>query len=119
MATVINGENVVSHILPQEGLYWVLALSTRISDRTLLVGIGIGDGPTMTPVANQVLRVLAENSNKENKVFIVLCRNKDTAAARVRAAVRAAKNGEVVFILCKDSAVIDAVHITRLLGFEL
>ena len=96
-----------------------MAFSIRIGDRTLLTGIGVGDGQTMTPIANQVLRVLTENADKNGAVFIVFCRNKDTAAARVRVAIAAAKNGQVVFILCKDSAVYDAVHITRLLGFEV
>jgi hypothetical protein len=119
MATVIHGQTVISHLLPQDGPHWVLALSTRIGDRTLLTGIGVGDDPTtMTPVAHQVLRVLTEHADKDKEVFVVLCRNKETAVARVQVAVAAAKDGQIVFVLCKDSAVYDAVNITHLLAVE-
>jgi hypothetical protein len=95
-----------------------MAFSTRIGDRTILTGISLGDGPTMSPVARQVLKILTEHAKKDDELFIVLCWKINTAASLVMAAVNGAKDGQAVFILCKDSKVYDAVHITRLLGLE-
>jgi hypothetical protein len=72
----------------------------------------------MTPVAHQVLRVLTEHADKDKAAHIVFCRNNETAAARVALAVTVAEDGQIVFVLCKDSAVYDAVNITNLLGVE-
>jgi hypothetical protein len=117
MRNAIGGEPVTSRFLPQDGPAIYMAFSVRIGSRTLIVGIGIGDGPTCTPIAQEVVRLVCDHAgNKE--MFIVLCTNKETARYRVTQILRGAKEGTPIMIFCKDSKVYDAVLLPKLIGLE-
>jgi hypothetical protein len=46
------------------------------------------------------------------------CRNPANARARAIKSLMAAQDGDGLFIVCRTSKILDAVHITRTFGFE-
>lgn len=136
MSATIAGLPVVSHFLPQEtpaadiapelGLSpevtgVVSAFSTRIANKTILTGIGIGgikDGQLMmTDIARTVLKTLHEHG-KSNRLILCPCENPKTARARACTALLAAGDGDMLFILAADTHIVDAVFITKTFGWE-
>lgn len=136
MSATIAGFPVVSHFLPQEtpaseilpelGLSpevtaVVCAFSTRIADKTILTGIGIGGAQNgelaMTDIAGTVLKTLRDHA-KSNRLILCLCDNPKTARNRACASLLAASDGDILFILAKDTHIVDAVHIIKTFGVE-
>ena len=130
----IDGKPVVSHLLPQDSeppanfpvdgiqraIY--MAFSTRFDGKTIITGCGIGriNGDTrsdieLTDVGNAALKVVGAHC--EN-LFFCECRNVSTAKQRAIAALKAAKDGSGVFIVCKNSEIYDEVNLIRLFGAE-
>jgi hypothetical protein len=130
----IDGKPVVSHLLPQDSeppahfpvdgiqraIY--MAFSTRFDGKTIITGCGVGriNGDTrndieLTDVGNAALKVVGAHC--EN-LFFCECRNVSTAKQRAVAALKAAKDGSGVFIVCKNSEIYDEVNLIRLFGVE-
>jgi hypothetical protein len=131
MTARIDGKPVVSRLLPQEGYPRLfngtkvravyLAFSTRFDGKTVYTGVGIGffddhGRPCLTTVAGEVLKVISEY--RTGRIFICLCNNLATARKRAVEALNLAADGDGLFILCSDSNVCDAVHITETFGLE-
>lgn len=117
MAARLGGEPIVAHFLPQ-GRVKYMAFSVRCGECSLVVGIGLGDGPTCSPVCQQVLDLVGAHLSSAGEVLLVLCRNKKTARQRVAQALLAAKDGMAIMIMCSDSTVYDAVLLPKLIGLE-
>jgi hypothetical protein len=135
MSALIDGKVVVSHHLPplpNDGHSLVpstvkqiqyLAFTTRFDGKTVFTGIGIGrvdpkKGLQTTETANGVAKTIAKAEGFKGNLIVCECRNSETAERRTIEALKAAKDGDGLLIVCKDSDIYDDLQIFQLLGVE-
>lgn len=113
---MLLGKEIKSVFLPAVGKIVVMAYRTEYDGKTIFVGAGISDGDRFSQIGFIVFEQIARYSN--GNIHVVQCVREKNAKERAKFVVSQARNGDGIFIACRNSKVIDVVLLSEWIGIS-